>query len=399
MKLFFKISLVLFLCLLSYSCIPQREMLINAGIDYAFDELQKKHSGGTIKAKLPKSSEDWYKTPWGFMSYRVIIQKDTASLFDSIYVPYYINYPVLKDTAKSFIKKLLKKKQKSMKDNPTSALLNTKHWLLTPDFFERVAPVVLSRISQDKPIANLFFDDDEDEIDSGTIEESEKGNIKIIKIRGTMSPRGTYSAKGNKDIIQEIREAESDNQIEAIVFDIDSNGGSAEGIQELYNAVYDCKKLTVAIANNKMLSAAYYAFCGADRIYINTSESSFAGSIGVYSVHQDWSRYNQQVGITYTYITSEKSTEKIIGNPDEPLSQEDFAFIQQEANIIHEAFIRDVNRARARNTGLDPSVFTGKSFFGFECVQNGLCDAIGTLDQAILYAQNTIMRRRLNTTV
>ncbi len=288
-------------------------------------------------------------------------------------------------------------------------ILSTIFWSINPAFFERVMPIVVKRIEKGQPFEKVFdlgigkkkaiyqayhdMDDDEFEDEDDEMENIYEG-VQIIEVHGTMTPRGDWSAKGNKDIIQELELANQNEDVKAVVFDVDSHGGSIAGIQELYNAIYNFEKPTVTIANNNMHSAAYHAFCASDYIYSNTESNSFVGSIGVYMLHCDWSKAEKEFGVKYTYIAGEKAIHKVVGNPHNPLSENDFKILQAQCTEIHEAFIQDVLDARGEE--LSEDLFTGLSYSGIAAVENGLVDDIGTLETAVLKAKNLAKARILN---
>jgi protease-4 len=165
-----------------------------------------------------------------------------------------------------------------------------------------------------------------------------------------------------------------------------------DAIQELYNAVKNCSKPVVAIANDNMHSAGYWGACSADYIYANTASSSFIGSIGVFITHRDQSEMDKMNGVAYTYITAKQSTHKVIGNMHAPLSEEDRVKLEAEATDICNDFIADVVAVRGK---LPEECFTGESFSGKRALELGLIDAIGTREQAIQKAKNLAMRKRV----
>lgn len=366
----------------------------HGALDFGVDELQKLHQGGIIRVGLEKTNANEYKTPLGFISYQVILQKNPDGK-DSLIVAYRINYPIIKDSAHRYIDRKLLPKHSYIFDMKKSysiaEVLSTRFWCLEPRFFD-----VMSRRLVGKEGSNFqawvgVIGDDmrqrEQEKAQGIVD-----GVKCIEIHGTMSAGGGLSSTGTKELASQIREAEKNTLVDAILLDVNSMGGSVDAIQELHNAVKNCSKPIVAIANDNMHSAGYWASCGADYLYANTEASSFIGSIGVYMVHTDYSKENEMLGLAYTYITAEQSTLKVVGNPDQPLSDEDKALLQAETTEICTAFIADVQSVRKN---LPAECFTGQSFSGKRALELGLVDAIGTREQAIQKAKNLAMRKRV----
>lgn len=74
----------------------------------------------------------------------------------------------------------------------------------------------------------------------------------------------------------------------------------------------------MAVSSGMAASAAYYLASQADEIVV--SNSSGAGSVGVYVAHIDASEYEKNIGIKTTLISAGKY--KTEGNPFEPLTEE-----------------------------------------------------------------------------
>lgn len=273
-------------------------------------------------------------------------------------------------------------------------LLANKYWALESGFFERMSPLVAKWLQAGKAIEDFPFskkqlssstkaydmydDDDMEEDDNPKDRTPYKviDNIAVIPIQGTITPKGDWCSYGIDDIVSWIKHANENSNVVGIVTENDSYGGSVSGIQDLYKSIKISIKPVVALICNEMHSAAYWGNAGARHILAGSENSAFAGSIGVYRIHSDWSKYNENEGIKYTYITSEKAIHKTIGNPDEPLSEEALSVFQKKVNRVHEAFIADVEAGRKKAKGRGDANYTGDSWDGAECIERGLVDGI-----------------------
>lgn len=173
--------------------------------------------------------------------------------------------------------------------------------------------------------------------------------------------------------------AVADPKIGAIVFDIDSPGGSVYGVQELADKIYKArgKKPIVAIANSLMASAAYWLGSAADEIYVTPSGE--AGSIGVIAVHADYSKYEKDAGVNVTIIKAGKY--KGEGNPHEPLSEEAHSDIQSRINEYYSAFVGGVARNRGVSIGKVESSFgQGRVFGAQQAKMSGMTDGVMTAE-------------------
>jgi signal peptide peptidase SppA len=214
-----------------------------------------------------------------------------------------------------------------------------------------------------------------------------KGDIMVVPINGFISHRATlWSALGLESSSETIGiwvDALMNNpSVGAIVFDVDSPGGTATGLTGISDKIYEYrgKKPMVAVVNDLMASAAYFIGSAADEIVADPD--SVTGSIGTLYVHEDWSKYLENRGVDVTFISAGKY--KTEGNFYEPLTETAKEEIQSMVNLYYETFVSAV--ARNRNV----SVSTVKSDFGqgrimraVQAKNAGLVDRIATLEQVI----------------
>lgn len=113
------------------------------------------------------------------------------------------------------------------------------------------------------------------------------GSTAEIRIQGALTARPSFFAMyfggGNTtypDIINGINAAEQDDSIDEIILDIDSPGGSINGMFEAMEAIANANKPTRAVIRGMAASAAYGLASQADTIEA-TGEQSQIGSVGI----------------------------------------------------------------------------------------------------------------------
>jgi capsid assembly protease len=179
------------------------------------------------------------------------------------------------------------------------------------------------------------------------------GSVAVVPISGIIFPRSTpmlspYERYGLvstvETIVANIRSAVEDNGVKAVVLDVNSPGGNSFGLAEGAKAIFDMRgvKPIIAQSNFNMASAAYFLASQADEII--ASPSAMVGSIGVYMVHEDWTKFNDTFGVSPTYISAGKY--KVDGNPDAPLSETARATFQASVDESYAQFVQAVARAR-----------------------------------------------------
>jgi capsid assembly protease len=239
------------------------------------------------------------------------------------------------------------------------------------------------------PLMPMAFDDDDDWFFRERPSREDKGfdlvaGVAVIPVVGTLVQKlGTvrpYSGMTGYDGIRSaFFAAQEDTQIKAIALDIDSPGGEAAGLFDLVDAMAEARgaKPVWAILSESAYSAAYALATVADRILVPRTGGT--GSIGIITMHVDFSRALNEVGITVRVIRF--GEQKMRNNELEPLTDDALARVQADVDTMGELFVDTV----ARNRGIAASKVRATeagTFLGAAGVTAGLADAVMAPDQA-----------------
>lgn len=208
--------------------------------------------------------------------------------------------------------------------------------------------------------------------------------VAFIPVRGTLLNRfgGAYSwVTGYQAITQMAAAAAADPQVRAGVLDVDSFGGEAAGCFEcaagLRAAFRAAGKPLIAVVNSNAYSAGYALAAAADRIVLIPSGG--AGSIGVVTMHVDYSKSLSADGIKVTYIHG--GAHKVDGNPYQPLPDDVRADIQTRIDERYSAFVAHVAAMRGLS---DQAVrdTEARMFGAKDALALGLIDETNTAPEA-----------------
>lgn len=141
----------------------------------------------------------------------------------------------------------------------------------------------------------------------------------------------------------------NDAQVEAVVLDVDSPGGSVYGTPELSDKIYNARgrKPIYAVANSMAASAGYWIASAAGDVAVTPAGD--VGSVGVYAVHVDRSKEAEAEGIAVTFVHAGKY--KVEGHPYAPLGEEARAHFQERVDETYGKFLQ----ALSRNRGVSPA--------------------------------------------
>lgn len=214
------------------------------------------------------------------------------------------------------------------------------------------------------------------------------GGVAVLPMFGVISQRVTMMSELSGDGVsteqfgQLLDAAVADPGIRAIVFNIDSPGGSVFGVEELANKIHAARgtKPIVAVSNSLAASSAYWLAAAADEVVVTPSGE--VGSIGVYGMHQDVSVAQEAAGIKTTFVSAGRK--KVDGNSFEPLTEEAQSDMQTRVDQYYSAFVSAVARGR----GVSPSQVRegfgeGGVVGAHDAVKMGMANRVETLGQTI----------------
>ena len=188
-----------------------------------------------------------------------------------------------------------------------------------------------------------------------------------------------YSSSVN--VVKELRDAQDDKSIKAIVLRVDSPGGSPVAAEEIYSQILKTKavKPVVVSMGDMATSAAYYISAPCSRIVANPD--SFTGSIGVIWTFENRSEYYSDLGTSY-YV-AESGTYKDVGADYRGLNDSEKAYAEAIVNEAYGRFVTSV--AQGRNMSYDDvkKLADGRAYTGAEAQKLGLVDDLGGLYDAI----------------
>lgn len=216
------------------------------------------------------------------------------------------------------------------------------------------------------------------------------GGVAILPIHGVLAPRinllSDFSGGTTfEEATSELERAAADPAIATIVLDWDSPGGSVAGASEFAATVgrVAASKRVISHANYQCCSAAYWGAARSTEIV--ASPSALVGSIGVYCLHEDLSKYLETEGVRHTYISAGKY--KIDGNPSEPLSETARARFEAMVAAPYASFVADVAAGRGATLEAVRGGFgEGATLTAAEAQRAGLIDRIESFDATVARA-------------
>lgn len=179
----------------------------------------------------------------------------------------------------------------------------------------------------------------------------EADGVAIIEVSGTLTKNwgiDSYSGfTGYDGIKTKLIAAMDDDDIDAILLDVDSPGGAVSGCFDLVDLIHACNKknggkLIAAVANEQACSAAYAIMSAADPGWRFCPRTGEVGSIGVLLLHADVQKALEMEGVKVTIFRA--GEHKAEGNAYEDIAEDTAQRIQTTLDEMRDIFIDTVAR-------------------------------------------------------
>lgn len=212
------------------------------------------------------------------------------------------------------------------------------------------------------------------------------GKIAVVFANGDVvmgkNQQGAIASDDFRSLLQKLRKDES---IKAVVFRVNSPGGSALASDIIWREIDLLKKEKPVVVSMGDLAASggYYIACGADSIFANAG--TITGSIGVFSVIPNVKGLmNNKLGISFDGVKTGQYAD--MPSTTRPLNATEQRFMQASVDSIYHTFISRVAVGRKKSIEYVDSIAQGRVWIGADAIKIGLVDRIGTLDDAIASA-------------
>lgn len=207
--------------------------------------------------------------------------------------------------------------------------------------------------------------------------------IAIIYAQGDIvDGKGQSGEIGSDDFVNIIRKARLDDDIKAIVFRVNSPGGSALASDEIWREITLAKKRKPVVVSmgDYAASGGYYISCAADSIFADAN--TITGSIGVFSILPNMQPFfNNKLGITFDGVKTAPYAD--MGSATRPLTETEKRFLQSSVDSIYNTFKQRVANGRKAAPVFIDSIAQGHVYTGARAITLKLVDKTGTLQDAI----------------
>lgn len=212
-----------------------------------------------------------------------------------------------------------------------------------------------------------------------------KNRIAVIYADGEIVNSGSDADIVGSKLANTIRKVREDKKVKAVVFRVNSPGGSAQASEAIRHELelLRAEKPVIASYGDYAASGGYWISAQSD--YIFSDESSITGSIGVFGmVPSLGNAIRKNVKVNIESVGSSSHSDMMNGM--RRLDDAEVAYVQKQIEKIYDDFTSLVSKGRGISKDSVDAIGQGRVWSGADALNIGLVDTIGGLQDAINYA-------------
>ena len=212
---------------------------------------------------------------------------------------------------------------------------------------------------------------------------SGSNKIALIHAEGNIvDGKGMEGMIGSEDFRELISTARRDKSVKAIVFRINSGGGSALASENIWRELSLAKKDKPVVISfgDVAASGGYYIATAGDSIF--AQPTTITGSIGVFGIIPNMQEFfRNKLGITFDGVKTGPYADA--GTFTRPMNEGERQLVQGEIDRIYTLFKKRVADGRKMDTAFVDSIAQGRIWTGIRAKELGLVDRFGGTGEAL----------------
>ena len=205
--------------------------------------------------------------------------------------------------------------------------------------------------------------------------------IAILYAYGNIASGSGSSNIQDKYMVDQIEKLRKDKEIKAVVFRINSGGGSAYASEQIWKAITDLKaeKPVVVSMGDLAASGGYYIACNADKIV--AQPTTLTGSIGIFGAIPSFEGTAKKLGISTDEVKTNEFSD--FGNITRPFNDRESQLLQTMIERGYDLFLTRCAEGRDMPKDSMELYAEGRVWTGNQAKEIGLVDELGGIERAI----------------
>lgn len=208
-----------------------------------------------------------------------------------------------------------------------------------------------------------------------------KDIIAVLYAYGSITDGSGKDGITSKRYVKEIEKLKDNDRVKAVVFRVNSGGGSAYASEQIWKAVSDLKekKPVVVSMGDYAASGGYYISCNASKII--AEPNTLTGSIGIFGMFPNVEGLTNKVGLSFDNVKTNKFAD--FGDVTRPMRNDEKAILQNYIERGYDLFLTRCSEGRGIPKDSLDRIAQGRVWTGNQALKIGLVDELGDINTAI----------------
>jgi len=189
----------------------------------------------------------------------------------------------------------------------------------------------------------------------------------------------------SEKVIRDLRALNEDKDVKAVVFRVNSPGGSAYGSEQICHEIETLskKKPVIVSMGDYAASGGYYISSAAN--YIIAQPTTLTGSIGIFGLFPNAKGLlTDKLGLHFDVVKTNKYSD--FGSVSRAMNNGEKALLQAYINRGYDTFVTRCSQGRKISKDSINAIGQGRVWTGIQAKKLGLIDDLGGIDKAISIA-------------
>ena len=210
--------------------------------------------------------------------------------------------------------------------------------------------------------------------------------VAVVRVEGAIigtDDTNYVAGAGSGTVIADLKSAEENDDVKAIVLRVDSPGGTVTGSAQIHEHIRDnvSKPVIVSMASTAA-SGGYYISAAADYIFARADTTT--GSLGVIVSIFNVSELMDEWGVDVVNLAS--GPNKAIASPYDEMTPEHLEILQVFIDESYDQFVNIIVDGRGLEEAAVRQLADGRIYSGRQALELGLVDELGNFADAIAHA-------------
>ena len=219
-----------------------------------------------------------------------------------------------------------------------------------------------------------------------TVNREKADRIAILYAEGEIKPEAPSSPYNveqaiTEKVANELIKLKNDDNVKAVVFRVNSPGGSAFVSEQIWRQVIELKKVKPIVVSmgDVAASGGYYISCAANKII--AEPNTLTGSIGIFGIFPNVTGLFDKLSLTTDIVKT--NTYADLGDLSRPMREDEKVLIQSFVERGYETFLTRCADGRNMSKEAINEIGQGRVWTGEQAKERGLVDELGGINKAI----------------